>query len=172
MTFGVNIMMSPRICVLVLAAAALAPASAQTYRWTSKSGTVNYADTPPPSSEVKKVDKLRTGPPNVVDAGGTPFEMQQASQDFPVTLFVSQDCEAECKAARDYLGRRGIPFSEKVLKTAEDAAAFKAATGIAELAVPSVLVGTKAQRGFEEGSWNQLIDAAGYPKTAPKTATK
>ena len=171
MILGVNVM-SPRFCLALLVAAALVPAHAQTYRWTSKSGTVNYADTPPPSSEIKKVDKLRTSPPNVVDAGATPFEMQQASQDFPVTLFVTPDCEAECKAARDFLGRRGVPFTEKSMKNQEDAASFKAATGISELAVPSVLVGTKAQRGFEEGSWNQLLDAAGYPKTAPKTATK
>lgn len=171
MILGVSVM-SPRIFLVLLVAVAFVPAHAQTYRWTSKSGTVNYADTPPPSSEVKKVDKLKSGPPNVVDSGGTPFEMQQASQDFPVTLFVTPDCEAECKAARDFLGRRGIPFTEKSLKNQEDAAAFKAATGIAELAVPSVLVGAKSQKGFEEGSWNQLLDAAGYPKTAPKTATK
>lgn len=164
--------MIPRLCVAMAITMAFLPAQAQTYRWVNKAGTVNYSDNPPPSSEIKKVDRLKAGPPNVVDAGGGPFEVQQAAQDFPVTLYVAPDCEAECKAARDYLGRRGIPFSEKSVKTQEDAAAFKAATGIAELAVPSLLVGSKSQKGFEEGTWSQLLDSAGYPKNSAKAAVK
>jgi hypothetical protein len=34
-------------------------------------------------------------------------------------------------------------------------------------AVPSIIVGRQNFKGFESGAWNNLLDLAGYPKSAP-----
>jgi hypothetical protein len=33
--------------------------------------------------------------------------------------------------------------------------------------VPALKVGKQSFRGFEAAAWNNLLDLAGYPKTAP-----
>lgn len=136
-------------------------ASAQTYRWVDSTGRTIISDTPPPG-KAKAVSR-------VGEAGGSasddlPFAVRKARENFPVTLFTAADCVNECKQARDMLNGRGIPFTEKMLQKAEDAAELKALVG--DVFVPTIKVGKQSYRGFEAGAYNNLLDLAGYPKTA------
>lgn len=152
---------SPVLFSLLLTAA-LAAQAQTAYRWIGKDGKVNYSDQPPPA-DARDVQQKRLGEANFVDTSGPSYSVQKAQQNYPVTLYISVDCQAECKIARDFLKRRGVPFSEKTVRTIDDANAFKKATGIGEVAVPSLLVGSQAEKGYQESAWEKLLDAAGYP---------
>ncbi|MFZ4534715.1 glutaredoxin family protein [Propionivibrio sp.] len=158
---------------LVLLSAALLTASVAgaqtTYRWIDKaSGQTVYSDQAPPPG-AKQVDK-KTGSEDRgedrADAQQLPYATRQAAEKFPVTLYTSVTCADECKTARDLLNGRGIPFSEKTLKTQEDIAELTRQLG-SEAAVPSLIVGRQIFKGFESGAWSNLLDLAGYPKSAP-----
>jgi len=152
------------LCLLALSVAATAADAQSLYRWVDKNGKVTYSDQPPPS-EIKKVDKPRLNNSSI-ETSGLSYEAQQASRDFPVTLFTSPDCAADCDNARALLRKRGIPFSESSIVTPENAAAFRKRFASDKVFVPSMTVGSQKQQGFEEEAWNGLLDSAGYPRTA------
>jgi glutaredoxin len=83
---------------------------------------------------------------------------------FPVALYVSADCGEGCKEATAYLRKRGVPFSEKRVASNEEISDLQQLLGGGEVVVPVLLVGTKTRKGFEQGGWDGLLDAAGYPK--------
>lgn len=147
---------------LVLAAAGV---QAETYRWTDSAGRTVVSDTPPPGS-AKSVAKLG-GKPEASD--GLSFATKRAMELFPVTLYTSADCVAECKNARDLLSGRGTPFTEKMLQKPEDFEELKQLVG--DVFIPSIKVGKQNFRGFEAGAYNNLLDLAGYPKSAAKPAS-
>jgi len=136
-------------------------ASAETYRWVDSAGRVMISDTPPPST-AKGVAKLGESGENT---DGLPFALRKAKENFPVTLYTSADCTTDCQQARDTLNGRGIPFTEKMLQKAEDANELKQLVG--DVFIPSLKVGKQSFRGFEAGAYNNLLDLAGYPKSAP-----
>lgn len=136
-------------------------ASAQAYRWVDSTGRTIISDTPPPG-QAKAVSRVGDAPPSGGD--DLPFAVRKARENFPVTLYTAADCISECKQARDTLNGRGIPFTEKMLQKAEDSAELKALVG--DVFVPSLKVGKQSFRGFEAGAYNNLLDLAGYPKTA------
>jgi len=136
-------------------------AQAQTYRWVDSAGRVVISDTPPPG-KVKSLAK--TG--EVAQPGDNlPFATKKAMEAYPVTLYTSADCPAECRQARDLLNTRGVPFKEKIVQTPEDIEELKQLIG--DTFLPSLKVGGQKSRGFEAGAYNNLLDLAGYPKTAP-----
>jgi len=155
----------PVCLATILTAAVLAPAAqAQTtYRWVDKEGHVHYGDKAPMPAEVKdlQLKKLKGG--NVIETSGPDYATMQAAQKFPLTLYTSDNCLENCRMARDFLNQRGAPFSEKVIKTAEDADEYKKATGATDLIVPLLMAGKQLEKGYEEGAWHRLLDAAGYP---------
>jgi hypothetical protein len=64
------------------------------------------------------------------------------------------------------LNERGVPFKEKVVQPeSPEMDELKKLTG-GEGFVPSISVGRQSSKGFEAGAWNNLLDTAGYPKTA------
>lgn len=134
---------------------------AETYRWVDSAGRVMISDTPPPST-AKGVAKLGESGENT---DGLPFALRKAKENFPVTLYTSADCTTDCQQARDTLNGRGIPFTEKMLQKAEDANELKQLVG--DVFIPSLKVGKQSFRGFEAGAYNNLLDLAGYPKSAP-----
>ena len=149
-----------------LAAALLCASAVQaqaTYRWVDKaSGRVVYSDQPPPPGVAATI----VGKSAPSDEQQLPYATRQAAEKFPVTLYTAADCTDNCKQARDLLNGRGAPFTEKMLSTPEEIAELsKRLNG--EAIVPSIAVGTQTFRGFESGSWNNLLDLAGYPATAP-----
>jgi len=157
-----------RLHMIFFAAAlsATSIAGAQTtYRWTDQvSGQTVFSDQPPPP-----------GTPGVVKLGKeasdnqpqVPYATRQAAEKYPVTLYTAASCTDPCVQARDLLNQRGVPFTEKMLNTEEDQAEFAKQMGSKEVMVPSLIVGQQRFRGLESGAWNNLLDLAGYPKSAP-----
>ena len=153
----------------VLLAAALAGTSVAgaqtTYRWVDQaSGQTVYADQPPPPGTpgvVRVGSEAREAEPQI------PYATRQAAEKHPVTLYTAASCTDPCSQARDLLNQRGVPFSEKMLNTEEEQAEFSKLMGSKDVMVPSLVVGQQRFRGLESGAWNNLLDLAGYPKTAP-----
>ncbi|MDP3638580.1 MAG: glutaredoxin family protein [Azonexus sp.] len=146
------------ILCLVLASTS---ATAESYRWVDATGRTIISDTPPPST-AKSVSKLGG---NHEKSDGLSFALRKAKESYPVILYTSADCTTDCQQARDTLNARGIPFSEKMLQKAEDANELKQLVG--DVFIPSLKVGKQSFRGFEAGAYNNLLDLAGYPKSAP-----
>jgi len=153
----------PALVVAALLAATLADAQT-TYRWVDKdSGKTVFSDLPPPPG-VKPVVKHSGEQP--VDQRQLPYATRQAAQKFPVTLYTTASCADACQQARSLLNGRGIPFAEKVLKSDEELAELARLLG-SEAGVPSLSVGQQNLRGLSDDAWNELLDLAGYPKSAP-----
>jgi glutaredoxin len=147
---------------LLLAVIASA-ASAQLYRWTDENGRVHITDTLPPASAH---NAQRINPPgNVAEsASQPPFELAEAMREFPVTLYTSPDCVEPCAQAREALNKRGVPFKEVQVADEGTMAELKSVAGAAE--VPALVVGRSVHRGFEQGSYDALLDSARYPKAS------
>jgi glutaredoxin len=141
------------------------------FKWQNPDGSLGYGDRPP-AHHVKML-KTPSGdvtPQVVAEADGSalPYALKQASTRYPVVLYTGTvgagEC-APCKEGREYLNKRGIPFSERLVKTADDVKVFKDSIS-SEGTVPAVTVGKEKTVGFEAGAWSNLLDAAGYPKTS------
>jgi glutaredoxin len=150
-----------RYLLMLCLALASAGVVAETYRWVDPAGRTVISDTPPPgrSHSVSKAGA------SAADNDGLPFAVKRAAENFPVTLYTSADCTTQCKDGRDLLNGRGVPFAEKMLQSQEDVAELKQLVG--DAFVPALKVGKQSFRGFEAGAWNNLLDLAGYPKSAP-----
>ena len=152
---------------IVLASAAGLAIAQQLYRWTDEKGRVHVTDTPPPPSarDVQKKKAASGGKPEPVgksEPGAMPYELAQAVKDFPVTLYTSPSCGEACANARSALNKRSVPFKEVQVwddKTNEE---LKRVSGSTD--VPTILVGRSAQKGFEQGAFDALLDSARYPK--------
>lgn len=154
--------------VLLLGCLASLPSGAQAgelYRWVDSSGRVYYGDVPP--AEATQVE-VRKFPDGIMSSEYLPYETRRAQQNFPVTLYVADNCGETCNQARSLLAKRGIPFSEKLLKTNEEIDAFKQLSG-SEIA-PTLALGKTFLKGFQAEQWHSELDIAGYPKTAPYRA--
>ena len=157
-----------RILLAVTLCAFTVGAGAQVYRWTDAQGRVNVTDTPPPASaKAKDVKKLDAGlatsvPATAPPTSQEPFALQQAKAKYPVTLYTVPNCEG-CNAARTLLNARGVPFKESSLTDPAQIEDFKKVVG--GNTVPAIIVGTTVQKGFEESTYQKLLDAAGYPTT-------
>ena len=133
-----------------------------TYRWTDSAGKVHYGDRPPPAAVSSDVRISKYAAPATDKS--LPYELSEAVKKYPVILYVSADCGEACKSGRDYLGKRGIPFTEKEVVSAEDIEALKKRLNGGEALVPLLQVGEKTSKGYLEASWATLLNAAGYPK--------
>jgi len=149
------------IVPLVLLFAVTAVGAQTAYRWVDKDGKVHYGDQPPPPKAALKVEQKRLGAPGADDT--LPYAARKAIEDFPLTLWVSEECKTLCDDARNWLKRRGAPYSEKMVQSEEDLEALKALTG-GEAQVPVLQVGPKPFKGFQSSEWKRLLDAAGYPE--------
>jgi glutaredoxin len=157
----------PKLRLVILSAALLTTSLAvaqNTYRWVDKdTGQTIFSDQPPPPG-AKHVVTITAG--ERIDEQQLPYATRQAAEKFPVTLYTTATCVDECKQARDMLNRRGIPFLEKMLKSNEESAELSKILG-SEAAVPSLIVGQQTFKGLDSGAWSNLLDLAGYPKSAP-----
>ncbi len=151
--------MTARAGVAALLLAAALPAAAQSaYRWVDEQGRVQYSDQPPPQS-IRKFEERKVQP-NRGDALES-YENRKAAGSFPVTLYTGKDCGKPCDDGRALLKKRGVPFSETSIETAEQVAEFKKRFG-SEPYVPALVVGRKMEAGLAEGLWHSLLDDAGY----------
>jgi len=149
-----------RYLLIVCLALASTLASAQAYRYVDPQGRTVISDSPPPG-RARDVAKSGTGGEN---NDGLPYEVRRAVENFPVTLYTSADCVSECKQAREFLNGRGVPFTEKMVQKQEDIDELKKLVG--DTFIPSLKVGKQSFRGFEPAAYTNLLDLAGYPKSA------
>jgi hypothetical protein len=148
------------ISILTLALTATSLQAAQLYRWVDDKGRVEWRDTPPPGSAGKVEQRNVSG--NTIDTTVTPYSLQQAVKNFPVTLWI-YDCGGPCDQARAHLERRGVPHDEKNAQT--DNALFNKVTGGSKN-VPVLFVGSTRLDGYLPSDWDSTLDAAGYLRTA------
>ncbi|WP_119156081.1 DUF4124 domain-containing protein [Caldimonas tepidiphila] len=127
------------------------------YKVVGPDGRVSYTDRPP--QESAKVQPLSPAGGAAAPDAALPFELRQAVQRHPVTLYTRADC-APCDSGRALLRRRGVPHVEKSVATSADAEAFRRLGG---QSLPLLQVGTKRLEGFTEDEWNSYLDAAAYP---------
>jgi glutaredoxin len=147
---------------------ALAPAQA-IYRIVGPDGRVSFSDKPPVSNDGKAT---ALGPGGRSSAGSNaaelPFELREAMNRYPVTLYTGDNCEP-CGAARNLLTRRGVPYTERTITTAQDIEALKR-MGM-EATVPIATIGGQRLKGYSEGEWSDYLNAAGYPATSRLPST-
>ncbi len=141
-------------------------AHAQLYKWVGPDGKVTYSDTPPPP--IAKQVEQKTVASASAATSGLPYELAQAANANPVTLYTTAECQS-CDQGRTSLNARGIPFSEKTVSTNDDLAQLRQAGGSGSL--PLLRVGRNKHEGFEAGAWNKLLTAAGYPETSRLPST-
>lgn len=152
-----------RLSLLLSLLLACSAAHAQTYRWVDPAGRTQISDTPPPGKQRAQISDAAATP-----ADNLPYAVRKAAEAFPVVLYTTPDCGDLCKQAREQLGRRGVPYTEKTVQTPETQAELKQLLG--DLFVPAIKVGSQKARGFEAGLYDNLLDLAGYPKSAPYRA--
>ena len=164
-TVGLHASLVPRwllawVCgCIVLGAGQL---QAQTiYRIVGPDGQVTFSDMPGASSasKVNPVDNTTAAAAPI--GAALPFELRQVVGKYPVTLYTSSNC-APCDSGRSLLSARGVPFSEKTVNTAQDAAVLKKLTG--NNAVPLLTIGAQHVAGFSAPEWTDYLNAAGYPE--------
>ena len=147
----------------VIAFATLPLAShAELYRYLDPTGRIVYSDQPPPSNALK-IEPKRL-PENVIETDPVPFAAREAAEKYPVTLYTF-DCEV-CKQGEALLVKRGVPFKSVIVS--EEAGHKKLVELTGQQSAPVLQVGEKQiMTGFNATRWNQLLDDAGYPKSAP-----
>lgn len=152
--------MKVRITLAAMLLLVAGAAQAQ-YKYIGPDGKVVYSDQPPPPNAKVLDRKPLSGSGSSV--GDLPFAVQNPARNFPVTLYTAPNCGTPCSEGRNMLTQRGIPFTEKTVKTAEDAAAFQKEVNSSQ--VPVLAVGKDKQTQFDRDAWNSSLDAAGYPST-------
>jgi glutaredoxin len=149
---------------LILLTVSVASAAQTMYRWVDKNGGVHYTDHPPAPNKAAQVEEKHVVTLGVPTAQ-MPATLRQAVTNYPVTLYTQPDCGTFCQRGRDLLKQRGVPFTEKSVKTNQDVTALRTLVGGSDkLSVPVMRVGSQVVEGFYAGRWNDLLDAAGYPK--------
>lgn len=128
------------------------------FRSINPAGRVTYSDKPLPDASAVAGNKT-------TDASGSPLplELKKVAAQYPVVFYSGDQCEP-CTAARNMLSARGIPFSEKIINSADDIQALQRLSGDASL--PVLTIGNQQLKGYSSTEWNQYLDAAGYPKNS------
>lgn len=150
--------------LLATSMATSGPAFGQ-YKSIGPDGRVTYSDQPPaPNARVVGRRDLNTGP----GEPSLPYELLQAIGKFPVTLYTGEQCAA-CDQGRTFLRSRGIPFTEKTVKSNEDIVMLKRISS--ESTIPVLTLGNQKRVGYSEFEWRSALDAAGYPATSKLPST-
>lgn len=162
-----TIAIPPWLAVLALSVLALTPSlsGAQAiYRIVGPDGKVTFSDRPPVGND--KVAPLGAGGRSMDDGVGSgelSFELRQLKSKYPVTLYTGDGCEP-CNAGRSLLSARGVPFSERTVRTNSDIEALQRLSGAAS--VPVLTIGGQSIKGYSSVEWSQYLDVAGYPASS------
>lgn len=132
------------------------------YRSLDGNGKIVYGDKP--LDDAADISKFKPQAEPIPEENLS-FETRRAKERFPVTLYVAENCGKGCALARDYLNKRGIPFTEKNLSTFEEIEAFKKASG--GDVIPTMNISTRWLKKFSLPLWAKELDDATYPKVAP-----
>ena len=133
----------------------------QVYRIIGGDGKVTFSDKPAPGLDAQTtITPGSSGSGASTFASTLPFELRQITIKYPVTLYTADNC-APCTSARSMLLGRGVPFSEKTVKTPDDSQALYRLSG--ENTLPFATIGSQQLKGFSDAEWTQFLNAAGYP---------
>jgi glutaredoxin len=151
----------PHLLALALMLSAAPLVQAQ-YKVIGTDGKVTYSDRAPNASEGRVSALGARGQAEAAAEAELPFELRQVTSKYPVTLYTTTGaCEA-CTAGRQLLKQRGIPYLERQAVTSEDVDALEKLSGGRD--VPTLTIGVQVLRGMAHDTWNQYLDAAGYPR--------
>ncbi|MCL2656641.1 MAG: glutaredoxin family protein [Betaproteobacteria bacterium] len=140
--------------------------AAEVYRWTDEKGQAVYSDLPPPPNIKKLEEKAMRGSQIEVDKQS--YATRKAAEAFPVSLYTAPDDKCPgCPLAKQYLANRNIPYNEVSLQTSAQMVEALKVLGGEDVEVPSLLIGSKAYKGYSASEWDAALDAAGYPKGKP-----
>jgi glutaredoxin len=149
-----------RALALCIAAGSLAMPAAALFKVVAPDGSVTYTDRPPAAAGARVTPIGRSAAP-AQSSATLPTELRQPVQRHPVTLYTAADCPP-CDSGRTLLQRRGVPYAEKIVADAQDAAALEQLIGART--VPAITIGAQPLRGFSQDEWTSYLDAAGYPR--------
>jgi glutaredoxin len=151
----------PLLRAALCAAACLAAGpSFALYKVVGPDGRITYTDRPPSASQ-GRVSPLG-GRAAAEAEPALPAELREAASRYPVTLYsIAGNCEP-CDAARALLRKRGVPYAERQVVSAEDGDAFQKLTGGRD--APVLGIGSQQLRGLTPDTWNAYLDSAGYPR--------
>jgi glutaredoxin len=130
------------------------------YRIVGPDGKVSFSDKPPAQGEGKASGQASGSGGAGASGAALPFELRQVSNKFPVTLYTGDNC-SPCQSARSMLITRGVPFTEKTVKTNDDIQALQRLSG--ESSLPFGTIGGQQLKGYSDSEWTQFLNAAGYP---------
>ncbi len=153
------------LIALLLAGLIATPAlAARLYKWVDERGNVSYQDRPPPEGRGRVEEKnLRDG---TGGDSGNPAAAEAAAR-APVMLYMVPRCNP-CDAARLYLKKRGVPFTEINVSEKNPQAQEEMRKKVGQLSVPTITVGGKVMQGYVESLLAGELDQAGYPKADEK----
>jgi glutaredoxin len=153
-----------RLVLAVLIAAASTSIHADGFfKWTDPATGATVYSSEPPAAAVKSVEQKRIVR-STIETSNLPYGVQHAVKRSPIVLYVS-DCGEYCTAARAYLAKRGVPFTERNPQQPKFAEQLKKVSG-GTLPVPFLMVGTKAIPGFDEAKYAAALETAGYPRSS------
>jgi glutaredoxin len=140
------------------------------YKVVGPDGKVTFTDRPPTDAQGKVVPVDGTGA-EVSGNAALPYELRTIASRYPVTLYTVANC-GPCDEGRALLRQRGVPYQERVAgSTPADLQAWQQRLGTKD--APGLTIGGQVVRGFSASTWNDYLDAAGYPKQSklPPTYT-
>jgi len=153
---------TPRLHLLALAALLLAAPLAQAqFKVIGPDGKITYTDRAPSTSEGRVTALGARAQPEAAEPD-LPFEIRQVAAKYPVTLYTTTGVCDACVAGRQLLKQRGIPYVERQAVTSEDVDALEKLSGGRD--APTLTIGPQVLRGLAHDTWNQYLDAAGYPR--------
>ena len=139
-------------------------ASADTiYKWKDAQGGIHYTSDPPPKGA--KVQSVVLPSANTVSSqapgraypvNATPVARESRAE--PVTLYGASWC-GYCRAARQHLNQRGIPFTDIDVDSDPGKAEFAAIGGHG---IPVILVGSARMSGYSEQQLDAMLKANGW----------
>jgi glutaredoxin len=152
------------LTLALIAAAFTGAVHAQTlYKSVDPSGKIVYSDQPPVAGSVQKTMKLESLPVSVVPGAApspaaspsqAPAGTQAAAQPRgEVTLYMATWC-GYCKAAKAYLGAKGIAYREFDVDTPTGKAAF---APLGARGVPVLLTNGQRVNGFSAQSYDAVF---------------
>ena len=147
-------------CASLAALMAALPGQAQ-YKVIGADGKVTYTDRAPGAGE-GRVTSLGTRAGGGLSDVTLPAELRAAANRYPVTLYSNAGVCDLCENARQLLRQRGVPYTEKLIATAEDGEALERLSGGRGL--PALTIGAQVLRGLSAELWNTYLDGAGYPR--------
>ena len=105
----------------------------------------------------------RTAPPVFKPAAARTSAPPASTETPPVKLYSHPTCGAPCDRARSLLDGRGVTYEDIAVQQQVEIDELQRVSG--DVRVPVLIVGEVVTRGFSPLSYNNVLDAAGFPRS-------